>query len=107
MESAEIVLEVIKERAEQLNTLLIKTNVIFKSGINSMRTIISDSGTNWSLFESNEKKAIHRVFLTAQLIKGIIDTPLLDEDGAITQQSKELLETGQDALDKIKAQKIL
>ncbi|WP_064093132.1 hypothetical protein [Rossellomorea aquimaris] len=103
--SAEKVLEVIHIRSIHLYSLLEEINKVFTSGIETMRNIISKTGTDWQKFNKEEKEAIHKVFLTAQLIKGIIDTPLLDEDGAITQKSAEVLESGQQALTKLQFQK--
>lgn len=105
MKSAETVLSSIKERSNQLHSLLTKVEGVFKSGIVFMKNIISNKGTNWNDFSKDDKEAIHKVFLIAQLIKGIIDTPLLDEDGAITRKSAEVLKTGSKALEKINSQR--
>ncbi|SDW42177.1 hypothetical protein SAMN05421781_1360 [Marinococcus luteus] len=102
LDSAVVVLSSIQQRSTQLITLLLETDRLFKKGIANMEYIIERSGTDWSSFEQEEKRTIHRVFLIAQLIKGIIDTPLLDEDGEITEKSKEVLENGNIALSKFK-----
>jgi hypothetical protein len=105
MNSATTVLSAIRRRSDLLHSLLTDINDVFLAGINTLKSIISDKGTNWNDFTRDEKEAIQKVILTAQLIKGVIDTPLLDEDGEITRKSAEVLNTGRDALHKIQAQK--
>jgi hypothetical protein len=107
MKSAGVVLTNIQKRSDQLTSLLTKIDRVFIKSIEEMRNIISTKGTNWGDFSRDQKESIHRTFLLAQLIKGVIDTPLLDEDGAITRKSAEVLESGRQAIDKITAQKMV
>jgi hypothetical protein len=106
LKSVETVLKSIKIRANQLLSFITELNDVFTNGIDTMRGIISETGTNWNNFNRGEKEAIQKVMLIAQLIKGVIDTPLLDEDGAITKKSAEVLQSGKQALEKIQAQRV-
>lgn len=105
MKSAEEVLFGIKNRANQLKTLLSTINVEFTELLSVMRIIIKNKGTDWLDYSQNEKEDIHKLVLLAQLIKGVIDTPLLEEDGEITKKSEEVLLSGKEALQKISIQK--
>lgn len=101
MKSAQVVLESVRGRSRQVTELLTNINDVFVTGIDTMQEIITQNGTDWNAFDVEMKKSIHLTFLTAQLLKGIIDTPLLDEDGAITQKSAELLKLGKERLKEI------
>jgi hypothetical protein len=91
----------IKARTLQLTELLVRTNELFEEKVSAMPGILQAKGTNWNDLDRSEKGIIHKAFLLAQLLKGVIDTPLLDEDGALTKKSADMLESGQQMLEKI------
>lgn len=107
MRVAQEVLTSIDKRSDQLNKLLKRSNLDFENSIVIMKNIILTKGTNWANFDENNKQDIHKAFLLAQLIKGVIDTPLLDEDGEITKKSAEVLVSGKLALEKINSHMIV
>src|SRR5699024_11554454 len=98
--------ETMKKQSTQIEDFLTLVNIEFKEKTDDLRQIISNKGTNWDDFNRPDKETIHKALLLAQMIKGILDTPLLDEDGAITEKSAEMLETSKSALKQVQAQKI-
>lgn len=103
MKSAGMGLNRIQLRARKLKDLLLKTDGYFKEEIIKLQHVISNSGTNWNDLTREEKETIHKGFLLAQLVKGIIDTSLLDEDGTITKKSNEILKNSEIALREIQS----
>lgn len=83
----EVGLETVHRRAEQLQALLKRADRLLQNGVIELKNIIHTTGTNWRHYSPKEKQKVHEVVLTAQLTKKIIDTPLLDEDGALTNAS--------------------
>lgn len=106
MKNAGTVLQAIQKRSAQIKDFLTLVDIEFEEKTDEMRQAISNKGTNWDDFNRPDKETIHKAFLLAQIIKGILDTPLLDEDGAITEKSAEMLETSRNALKQVQAQKI-
>lgn len=58
-----------------------------------MKDILFQNGLNWADYTAEQKAIIHRTFLMAQVVKGIIDTPILSEDGELTNKSLEIIKS--------------
>ncbi|WP_448875402.1 hypothetical protein [Clostridium baratii] len=65
---------------------------------NSVVYIINCKGENRNLYNNEEKKKFMTCINLASAIKSIIDSPLLDNDGEITQKSLEAINLGDEYL---------
>lgn len=70
----------VSKKAEALLTELrirtLKTNL-------ALENVISSQGVDYATFDENSKDTVFKALKTAQLLKAIIDTPILDESGAL------------------------
>lgn len=87
-------LDAIYKRAERISDLLAKLNIIFRKSINTTTSIINCKGENRNLYDEEEKRKFMTCINLASAIKSIIDSPLLDNDGEITQKSLEAISLG-------------
>lgn len=82
-------LNYIKDTANQVRELVRKIRRY--SGIANTELIrLTMIKTDWRLFTQDEKNSVAAAVKQAQLLKKIIDTPLLTEDGVLTNEVKEL-----------------
>lgn len=87
-------LNAIASRANQLKLLLTNLNKPFVSLIADMRSIVRNHGEDWSNYSDADRKQIYKCVQVAQVIKMILDTSLLKEDGSIHESSKKAIEDG-------------
>lgn len=83
-------------RANLFNRALIKLDLLFKPMVEELNNIIETSGTDYSTFTTEQKKTVAACMSLAGAIKAILDTPILTEDGNITEESKEVVSSVQD-----------
>lgn len=79
------------ERAGQIKDVLVKLDKILNNGNKDMVNIIENEGTDWNSFSDRDKKIIAGVAMTAKTLKVILDTPLLHEDGSLSQELEKIL----------------
>jgi len=92
-------LNAIANRADQLNALLENLDKPFATLIADMRSIVSNSGTDWSNYTDADKKQIYKCVQIAQIVKMVLDTSLLNEDGSLREESQKSLTEGTQFLD--------
>lgn len=64
---------------------------LFDPLLDQMEAIIKEHGTDYSLFNLEEKKAIAGALSLAGTIKALIDTPILDKEGKLTKESAKIV----------------
>lgn len=101
-------LAVARKTAEELNTasdvciairkrcylfieLLERLTNMFNPLLDKMEAAIKDHGTDYSLFNIEEKKAVAGALSLAGTIKAVIDTPILNKDGKLTDESAKII----------------
>ena len=97
-----VALEAIVERGNRLAKLLAKMNLLFSRSIKTSSEIIEKNGIHRNMYNLDERQKIMTCINFADAIKKIIDVPLLDHNGEITQESLTALQTGNDYLEKLK-----
>ena len=75
-----------------LYALLTRLDAYFLPLIRRMEDIIATEGEDYSVYSDESKGVIGTVVSTAISIKTVVDTPMLAEDGSLTEESKDLLE---------------
>ena len=58
-----------------------------------MEEIIENEGVDYSLFSNDSKKAIASAASIAGTIKAVLDTPILNEDGNLTDDSSDIIQS--------------
>ena len=58
-----------------------------------MQSVIETQGIDYSAYNDEARKIIAQNIQYAQITKAILDTPILNEDGALSTESKILLES--------------
>lgn len=85
-------------RANLFTRLLYKLDAIFQPIVFDLDNIIKTSGTDYSKFTTNQKETIAATLSVAGAIKAVLDTPILTEDGGLTQESESIASSVQKVL---------
>lgn len=81
----------IRMRAAMFERLLLKLNAIFEPLVYSLEDIVRTSGTDYSEYSSEDKAVVAAASSVVFAIKKILDTPLLTEDGKLTDASEKVV----------------
>jgi len=82
----------IRRRAHLFARLLIRLDSIFSPFVFQMEDIIKNNGTNFAKYSQKDKEIISLTVSTAVAIKSILDTPILSEEGKLTDESAQIAE---------------
>ena len=77
----------ISARADLFSALLRKLDIVFSFLINQLETIVSQRGYDYSKYTEEEQGIVAMSLSIAGAIKKVLDTPVLNEDGSITDDS--------------------
>lgn len=100
-QTIETVLNGIIDRCNNLSDVLTKLNLLFVKTIRESNEIINEKLYDKSLYTTEDKRLLMTCMNLAAAVKGIIDVPVLEENGEITQKSYEALQTGSQYLNQI------
>lgn len=100
-ETITVALDAIYQRAERMAKLLAQLNLLFRKSIETTSAIIDKNGSNRSNYSIKEKEYIRSCLNFADAIKKVLDAPLLDQEGNLTKKSIEVIQTGQEYLQKM------
>lgn len=87
---------VIRRRTYMFYSLLARLETRFYPLIDRMKSIVETEGYDYSQYSDDSKKVIASAASIAVTIKTIIDTPILSEDGAVTDESSALIDKMQE-----------
>jgi hypothetical protein len=90
LKTASIVCNGIRRRSYMFDRLLIRLDAIFFPLVFGMETIIAQKGDDWNNFANEEKHTIAAAAAIAKAIKTVLDTPILAEDGKLTEESAQV-----------------
>ena len=71
-------------------TLLAHLDSYFLPQIWNMEDVVREEGTDYRMYKPESKKKIAIVASTAKSIKAVLDTPILTEEGNLTEESEEV-----------------
>ena len=77
----------IRRRTYMFYSLLARLDAYLMPLIFSMERIINDEGTDYSQFSDESKRIIACAASAAVTVKAVLDTPILTEDGSLTEKS--------------------
>ena len=88
METITMLCEAILQKTDMFSELLHNLNELLIKCLNDLNTVIVSSGNNYSNYTVGEKAIIARTLSVVSAIKAVLDTPILDDDGNITDESE-------------------
>ena len=68
--------------------LLARLDAYLMPLVYGMKTIIENEGVDYSLYSTESKKIIASAASAAVSVKAVLDTPILTEDGNLTEKSE-------------------
>jgi hypothetical protein len=100
LKTAAVLCNGIRRRAYMFERLLIRLQVLFDPLVFGMENIIASSGVDWVSFKQEEKNTVAAAASIAKAIKTVIDTPILTEDGKLTEESQKIIDEVKTFVDK-------
>jgi hypothetical protein len=82
----------IRRRSYMFERLLIRLDALFFPLVNDMETIIAQKGDDWNKYSDEDKHTVTTAASIAKVIKTVLDTPILTEDGKLTDESEQIAE---------------
>ncbi len=80
----------IRRRTNMFYNLLAHLDSYFLKQIWVMEDIVKEEGTDYRAYKPESKKAVAAAVSTAASIKAVLDTPILTDEGSLTEQSEEM-----------------
>lgn len=96
-----IAVDAIGKRAEQMSSLLARFSLLFGECITSTEQIIRRNGTARENYSKDDRETLMTCVNLAQAIKAILDVPVLNADGSVTDASLTALEAGERRLQEL------
>ena len=91
LDAARNVLDEIQGYTLKMKQLAQCCDQLFAKYIDKMKKIISSSGSDYMKFRYEEQQVIQRAYQLAVIMKHLLDTPIINEDGAVSPLLKEVM----------------
>ena len=101
-ETMAVAILAISERCEQIAALLAKFSVLFASSIQETARVIEKNKTTRERFTIEEIEVLRTCINLAGAIKAILDAPILNADGTLTEVSLSVLSDGERRLSELR-----
>lgn len=102
-ETAQIALKGIGDKAESFLKLLAQMNRLFLMSIQHTDKIIDGNGFDRQNYSADDKKALMNCINLAKAIKDILEAPLFEADGKVSQQANRALVVGDEYIRKLQS----
>lgn len=93
--------EVIRRRIYMFYNLLARLDAGFLPLIYMMEDIYKIEGDDYSKYTNRSKRIVASCATTAVTIKAVLDTPLLTDDGLLTDSSEKIMASSEEAMKKV------
>ena len=93
--------EAIRRRTYMFYHLLARLDAVLLPLIYRMEDIVKDEGDDYARYSPDAKKAVASCVSAAVTMKAILDTPILTDDGLLTEESRTKMESGKEAIRKL------
>lgn len=93
--------EAIRRRTYMLYSLLARLDTYFLPFIYKMEDILKAEGDDYKTYSPDSRKAIASCASIAVSIKSVLDTPMLTDDGLLTEESATILDKASDSILKL------
>jgi len=101
MDIARVVLDEISTRTKEFHTILKPMNRVLEQNLQKLEAIVAAS-EDYSTYEQEDKECVMITVAIAKTVKNICDAPIIDEDGAVTKKSKEVIDQANTFMQKLK-----
>ncbi|OEJ14664.1 hypothetical protein BFL38_07420 [Brachyspira hampsonii] len=92
LETLRVSTNFIRRRSQMFERLLIRVDSLYSEAIDNLEEVINQQGIDYSSYTEEAKKVVASNIKLTQTIKAILDTPILTDDGSISEESTKLLE---------------
>ena len=92
MNTVKVLCSGITRRTQQMKSLLCDLDDILKERVSALEDVIARSGTDYAAYTREERDVAATACAVAQAVKQVIDTPVLNEDGTLTDASKKTVD---------------
>lgn len=89
----------IRMRANMFDRTLIKLDAMLCPIVYDLDCLIRDYGTDFNKYTKKQQNKVLLALKTAEAIKKILDTPILDKDGKMTEESRNIPDSAQKLLE--------
>lgn len=83
----------IRRRTQMFERVLIRVDSLYSEAIDKLEEVVNEFGSDYSSYSEDAKKVVASNIKLTQTIKAILDTPILTDNGSISEESTRLLET--------------
>lgn len=97
MKTAEVVTQGIHKRFEEIKSVLLQLNEHFPPLLAGLQDIVQKS-TDYQSYSLESRKGIMMAAAMAKTLKNILEAPLLDQDGALTAASRNVIQDADEKL---------
>ncbi len=80
----------VSRRASMIYNLLARLDSFFLPLVLKLKNVVEIEGTDYTLYSPEAKKTVASAASVAVTIKSVLDTPILTDDGELTEESKQL-----------------
>ena len=92
LDAASFQCEAIRRRTYMFYSLLARLDAYFVPLVYQMEDILKNEGDDYRAYTPESKKVVASAASMAGSIKAVLDTPLLTEDGELTEESEKMIE---------------
>ncbi len=92
VKTLQVLCKAIRMRANMFERFLIKLDDLFEPLTESLAKIVKTRGTDFSQYSKEEKAVVAANLSVAKAVKAVLDTPILTEDGNLTDESEDIVE---------------
>ena len=92
LDAASFQCEAIRRRTYMFYSLLARLDAYFVPLVYQMEDILNNEGDDYRAYTPESKKVVASAASMAGSIKAVLDTPLLTEDGELTEESEKMIE---------------
>lgn len=93
--------QAVTERASSMTDVMTKLNMLFIRGIRYTNALIEAKGSDKKNYTLEDRKSLVVCVNLAGAVKSVLDTPIIDREGKITQKSLETIQLGERCLQEI------
>lgn len=90
MKAVRTVCNAITKRSDMFRSLIDKLDEALVELTAQIADIIRNSGTNYAKYSEEERDIVAMAMSVASAMKSVLDTPVLNEDGSVTDESKKV-----------------
>jgi hypothetical protein len=91
VKTVQVMCKGIRVRANMFERLLIQLDAVLAPLNESLSQILQTRGTDYTKYSAEDKKTVSACLAVVKAIKTVLDTPILTEDGTLTEESQALV----------------